>query len=222
MNVATQVRIAWSDGEVRGIMAGSGGVGILLAHGAGTDQTHRFMVGLRDGLADRGHRVLTFNYPYTERGSRSPDRPERLLACHRAAADFLNAEVETLVLAGRSMGGRMATLLGADGYEASGLVLYSYPLHPAGKPDALRTAHLPRITVPMLFFQGTRDALSRMDLFERHVSPLPSATVELLEGATHSFSGGGWTEKALLERLVDGTTAWVARLSSGRTSRRGA
>ncbi len=222
MIVATEVRIAWPDGEVGGMLAGSGDLGILLAHGAGTDQSHRFMVGMRDGLADRGHRVLTFNYPYTDRGSRSPDRPERLLACHRAAADFLGSQVETLILAGRSMGGRIATLLVADGYETSGLVLYSYPLHPAGKPEALRVAHLPRITVPMLFFQGTRDALSRMDLFDRHVSPLPNATVELLEGASHSYSGGGWTEKALVERLIDGTTAWVARLSSGRTSRSGA
>ena len=215
-----EVRIEWPDGEVGGILAGSSGPGILLAHGAGTDQTHRFMVQMRDGLAARGHRVLTFNYPYSERGSKRPDRPERLLACHRAAADFLAGEVEGLFLAGRSMGGRMATHLVADGYPAQGVVLYSYPLHPAGKPDALRIDHLPLVTVPMLFFQGTRDALSRMDLFEQHIVPLPGVTVDLLEGAGHSFSGGGWTLESMVVRLVEGTTAWIQAVSSGRTSRR--
>jgi hypothetical protein len=218
--VATEVRITWPHGEVSGFEAGSGRVGVLLAHGAGTDQSHRFIVALREGLAADGHRVLTFNYPYTERGAKRPDRPEVLLSCHRAAADFLDEQVETLVLAGRSMGGRMGTLLAAEGYPASGLVLYSYPLHPPGKPESLRVEHLPRIEAPMLFFQGTRDALSRMDLFEKYVSPLPNATVDLLEGASHSFSGGGWTEQAMVERLVTGTTEWLGRLPSGTTRRR--
>jgi uncharacterized protein len=222
VQVANEVRIAWPGGEVSGIEAGSGKVGVLVAHGAGTNQRHRFIVGLRDGLAAAGYRVLTFNYPYTERGSKRPDRPEVLIPCHRAAADFLGAQVDTLVLAGRSMGGRMGTMLAAEGYQASGLVLYSYPLHPPGKPESLRVEHLPRIEAPMLFFQGTRDALSRMDLFERYVSPLPNVTVELLEGASHSFSGGGWTEQTLLERLVIGTKTWIGHLSSGTTRRRGA
>jgi hypothetical protein len=206
-----------ADGEVSGRMREAGPTGILLAHGAGTDQDHPFMVGLRDALATSGHTVMTFNYPYTERGSKRPDRTERLVETHRAAADFLAASVDRLFLGGRSMGGRMATYLAADGYPASGIVLYAYPLHPAGKEDNLRAAHLADVPVPMLFFQGTRDALSRMELFDRHVRPLPMVTVEVLDGASHSFRGGGWTIESMIERLDSVTTDWIEEVSSGRT-----
>ena len=215
--MAAKTTITWPGGEVSGRIRGSGPNGILLAHGAGTHQDHPFMVALRDGLAAAGHTVMTFNYPYTERGAKRPDRPERLIEAHRAAAELLAGRVDLLFLAGRSMGGRMATYLAADGYPAAGVVLYAYPLHPAGKEDKLRVAHFPDVNVPLLFFQGTRDALSRMELFDRHIRPLPNATFELLEGASHSFRGGGWTEEAMLERLVTGTTTWIETVSSGRS-----
>ncbi len=174
------------------------------------------MVLLRDGLAGEGHTVMTFNYPYTERGSRSPDRAERLIQCHRGAAEFLRPGVENLFLAGRSMGGRIATILVAEGDEAAGVILYAYPLHPAGKPEKLRIDHLPNVGVPLLFFLGTRDALSRLELFDEHIRPLPNTEVEVLDGAGHSPKGGGWTHQSTVERLVDGTSAWTTRISSGR------
>jgi hypothetical protein len=216
-NVVSKVSIPWSGGEVSGRLAGSGPRGVLLAHGAGTNQDHRVIVALRDRLAGAGHRVLTFNYPYTERGSKSPDRAERLLECHQAAADLLQKMVDVVFLAGRSMGGRMATYLVAEGYPAAGVVIYAYPLHPPGKPDSLRIAHFPTVRAPLLFFQGTRDSLSRMDLFERHIATLPHATVEFLGGATHSLTGGGWSEQAMLQHLTEKTTSWIAGVSSGRT-----
>jgi len=216
MDEPTTIRLA--DGVVSGRLTGSGPNGILLAHGAGTDQDHPFLVSLRDELAAAGHTVMTFNYPYTERGSKRPDRAEKLVAMHRLAAEFLAERVDRLFLAGRSMGGRMATYLVAEGYTAAvGVVLYAYPLHPAGREDRLRVAHFPDVTVPLLFFQGTRDALSRMELFDRHIRALPNVTVELLEGASHSFRGGGWTEEALIERLTTGTTSWIEAISSGRS-----
>jgi uncharacterized protein len=211
------VRISWEAGEVTGRVSGSAPTGILLAHGAGMNQDHPMMLALREGLAAAGHTVMTFNYPYAERGSRSPDRAEKLVACHRGAADELRGRVESLFLAGRSMGGRMATYLVADGEPADGVILYAYPLHPAGKPEKLRVDHLPEVEVPMLFFQGTRDALSNMELFEGHIAGLPTATVELLEGADHSFRGKGWTPESVVERLTARTTSWIAQLSSGRT-----
>lgn len=177
------------------------------------------MVLLRDGLAGVGHTVMTFNYPYTERGARRPDRTETLVACHRAAADFLRARVEQLFLAGRSMGGRIGTYVVARGGEADGLILYAYPLHPAGKPERLRVDQFGDIHVPMLFFQGTRDALARSDLFDAHIRPLANAEVELLEGAGHAPRGGGWTLESTADRLVSGTAAWVERVSSGITRR---
>lgn len=210
--------ITWDDTAVTGIIAGSGPVGILLAHGAGTDQEHPQMVALRTGLAAGGHTVMSFNYPYTERGAKRPDRQEKLVACHRAAADSLAADVDRLILAGRSMGGRMGTYLVAEGYPADALVLYAYPLHPAGKPDKLRIEQFADISIPMLFFQGTRDALARMELFEQHIAPLPNAEVEMLEGAGHGPRGGGWTLETMAERYVSGTLTFVERISSGRSS----
>ena len=213
--MVTTTTIIWPGGQVSGRLTGSGAAGVLLAHGAGTNQEHPFMISLRDGLAGAGYTVMTFNYPYTERGSKSPDRTERLVEVHRAAAEFLAARVDHLFLAGRSMGGRMATYLVAEGFPADGVILYAYPLHPAGQEDRLRLAHFQDVHVPLLFFQGTRDALSRMELFDRHIRALPNASVELLEGASHSFRGGGWTEKVMLDRLVDGSRAWIETVSSG-------
>ncbi len=211
--------ISWDDQEVTGIIEGSGQLGILLAHGAGTDQEHPQIQMLRSGLAVGGHTVMSFNYPYTERGSKRPDRQEKLLACHRAAADRLARDVDSLVLAGRSMGGRMGTYLVAEGYVADALVLYAYPLHPAGKPERLRIEQFTEISIPMLFFQGTRDALARMDLFEQHIASLPNAGVELLEGAGHGPRGGGWTLETMTERYVTGTLAFLDGISSGRSDR---
>ena len=100
----------------------------------------------------------------------------------------------------------MGTYLAAAGEPTLGLVLYAYPLHPPGKPENLRADHLPAITAPMLFFQGTRDPLSRMELFDRYVRPLPSATVELVE-ADHSL-GGARNAARLIERTVE----WIGKL----------
>lgn len=216
------VTITHDGGTVSGRLAGTGPVGVLLAHGAGTNQDHPFMVGLRDALAGLGHTVLTFNYAYTERGAKRPDRTEKLLEVHRAAADLLAGKVSRMFLGGRSMGGRMGTYLAAEGYRVSGLVLYAYPLHPAGRPDNLRVAHLHDVATPMLFFQGTRDALSRMELFDRYLRPLPNVTVEILEGADHSFRGKGWDPDTVLERLAKVTTSWIGAVSSGRSTPTGA
>lgn len=212
-----RIEVRWGDNTVTGVVEGSGPLGILLAHGAGTDQHHPNMVAIRQGLAESGHTVMSFNYPYTERGSKRPDRTERLVECHRAAADALAERVDNVYLAGRSMGGRMGTYLAAEGYPCMGLVLYSYPLHPAGKPEKLRVAHFTDVAQPMLFFQGTRDPLSKMELFDRYVRPLPNAYVEILEGANHGFKGGGWTPENMVARLVEGTTRFTASVSSGKS-----
>lgn len=170
------------------------------------------MVALRDALATEGPAVLTFNYPYSERGAKRPDPQSRLLECHRAAADVLARETDHLFLAGRSMGGRMGTYLVAEGYPARGLILYAYPLHPAGKPEKLRIEQFPEIAIPMLFFQGTRDALARMDLVEEHIASLPNATVEVVEGASHSTRGGGWTDESTANHLAAHTASWLRSL----------
>ncbi|HEU4320197.1 MAG TPA: alpha/beta family hydrolase [Acidimicrobiia bacterium] len=216
--MSDRIPITWDDEKVSGVLAGAGDVGVLLAHGAGTNQDHPSMEDLRNGLAAGGLTVMSFNYPYTERGSKRPDRQERLLACHRAAADLLGDRVSVLFLAGRSMGGRMGTYLVADGYQAAGLILYAYPLHPAGKPESLRVEQFASIDVPMLFLQGTRDSLSRMDLLDQHIAGLPNAEVELLEGAGHGPRGGGWDSESMTERYVTSSLDFIRRVSSGRST----
>jgi uncharacterized protein len=213
--MSEKAKVTWDGGEVTAIIEGSGPVGVLVAHGAGTDQEHPSIVGIRTGIAGGGHTVMTFNYPYTERGSKSPDRQDRLLECHRAAADHLAGHVDRVYLAGRSMGGRMGTYLAAEGYPGSGLILYAYPLHPAGKPEKLRVSQFPEIEIPMMFFQGTNDALSRMELFDEHIRGLPNAEVDLLEGAGHGYRGGGWDLESITDRYVTGSLTWIERHSSG-------
>jgi hypothetical protein len=201
--------VAWDGGRVSALVYGKDGTPLLLAHGAGTNQDHPRMVALAEELANRSMHVMTFNYPYTEAGRKSPDRQTVLLDCHRAARDHL-AKIagSEVVLAGRSMGGRMGTYLAAAQEPCRAVVLYAYPLHPPGHPDKLRVEHLPAINVPMLFFQGTRDALSRMDLFDQYIRPLANAEVEMIEGASHSLDRNQATTEFLAER----TATWVMGL----------
>ena len=216
------VTIEWRPGHtVTGRLAEPGkGLlpSMLLAHGAGAGQDHPGVAGLRDRLARGGARVLTFNYPYTEAGKRSPDSQTTLLDCHRGALEWLRAEAgDDVVLAGRSMGGRMATYLAAGGEPVRGLVLYAYPLHPAGKPDRLRVDHLSGIVPPMLFFSGTRDSLARGDLIEKHLQSLPTATIELIEDADHSFrvpKRTGHTFEEVLDGVAARTIKWLEGLGS--------
>jgi hypothetical protein len=102
----------------------------------------------------------------------------------------------------------MGTYIAAAHEPCRALVLYAYPLHPPGKPEKLRAEHLPDVKVPMLFFQGTRDALSRMDLFDQYIRPLANADVEVLEGASHSLD----RNQATTVRLAERTASWVKGL----------
>lgn len=173
------------------------------------------MVKLAEGLAARGLEAVTFNYPYTEAGRRAPDRAPKLLACHRGVAAWVrDRTAEHLVFAGRSMGGRMATMLAAEGEPMSGLVLYAYPLHPPGKPDRLRIDHLGEIGVPMLFFHGDRDSLARSELFDAHVRVLARAETFDLPGADHSWRVRGRTVDELLDEVCDATAAWIGGLAT--------
>ena len=217
--MARNVVVRWEGGKVSGRWkrpVRPCGPAVLLAHGAGTDQDHASIVRLRDGLAGRGHPVLTFNYPYTEAGRARPDRPEVLLACHRAAAGWLRSRFPSIVLAGRSMGGRMASYLAAQGESCVGLVLYAYPLHPAGRPEKLRKDHLVDIDVPMLFISGDRDTLALPDLFGRWIGSLQNATTVIIPDADHSFrvpKRTGLSTEELVEMMVERTSEWSRTLA---------
>lgn len=170
------------------------------------------MAGLRERLAEGGLTVMTFEYLYRAAGRPFPDPQKRLLDVHRAAAAHLRGMVGSgIVLAGRSMGGRMSTILASQGEPCLGAVAYGYPLHPAGRPDRLRVDHLAAVDVPTLFITGTRDALARPDLVERYLVPLPTATVELVPDADHSFRRRGASPDEMLDRLSALTIAWLQR-----------
>ena len=134
--------------------AASDGPVLILAHGAGAGQASRFMVQWAGALAERGLETVTFNFPYTEKGRKVPDAPAVLEGCYRAVVDRVAASGRgrALFIGGKSMGGRIATQIAAAGSleVVDGIVLLGYPLHPPGKPQQLRTAHLPTITQPMV------------------------------------------------------------------------
>ena len=164
---------------------------VLLAHGAGADMRSPFMTTVHTGLAREGFASLKFNFPYTEARRRRPDPRPVLERCWRSVIDAVRRDrtlaPSWIAIGGKSMGGRMASYVAAAGAPVRALVLIGYPLHPAGKPDDLRADHLPSIQVPMLFVQGTRDALCDMDRLRGVLAGLPNATLHTIEGGDHSF-----------------------------------
>lgn len=171
---------------------------VVLAHGAGAGMEHPFMGGFTRGLNDDGVSTLRFNFPYREAGRKFPDRPPAAIATWRAVMDEAARQAEEhgdsgpIWAAGKSFGGRMASMAVAEGMEAAGLVYLGYPLHPPGKPDKIRDEHLYGLTLPMLFLQGSRDTFATPDLLEGVVSRIDaSAVLEWIEGGDHSFAVAG-------------------------------
>ena len=165
----------------------------VVAHGAGNDVRHAFFDGVVEGLAAEGISSLRFNFPYAEEGKRAPDRPAVLMEAWRAALATAKdrAGELPLVASGKSLGGRMASMVAAadgDEFAARGLVFFGYPLHAPGRTDRLRDEHLSDVRVPMLFIQGDADSLGRIDLIEGTVEKLkPLARLHRIEGGDHSF-----------------------------------
>jgi uncharacterized protein len=195
----------------------------VMAHGAGGRMDDRGMRALAKLLPAHGLHVVRFNFPYAETGSRRPDPMPVLQACTAAVVASAQEHVMATrwLIGGRSMGGRAASMLAADGFTCDALLLLAYPLHPAGEPTRLRDAHLPRIRVPTLCVNGTRDTLCRRDLMDAVVARLPASfTMHWLEGADHSFhvlKSSGRTDADVLDEI--GTTAddWLHRtLACGR------
>ena len=184
---------------------------LVLWHGAGGDVTERSMVAFAAAAANDGALVVRARFPYRVAGKRAPDRMPLLLASAResidAAAALPNAAGRKLALGGRSMGGRVASLLVSDGLPADGLVCLSYPRHPAGKPDKLRDAHLPAIRCPMLFVQGDRDTLCDLALLRPVLKKLGKrAELSVFAGADHGM------RKAPADEIARVATTFLARI----------
>ena len=215
MSRSWKVRVG--DGEVSALRepatSGRSMATFVCAHGAGGNLHDRGVQAVAKELRGRGIDVVRFNFPYSEKRSGRPDPMPVLRACIEAVM----AEVEhdgPLIIGGRSMGGRAASMMAADHVQADGLLLLAYPLHPAGKPEQLRDAHLPSITMPALCLNGTRDALCRKDLMEAVLPRLHSSfRMHWLEGADHSFhvlKSSGRTDADVMEEIGRVAGSWLA------------
>jgi hypothetical protein len=190
---------------------------LVLAHGAGAGMTHKAMEATASGLNRRGIAVLRYNFPYMARGSKRVDPPAVAHKAVRAAVTVAREHAKGLPLfaGGRSFGGRMTSQAqAAEPLEGvRGLVFFAFPLHPAGAPSDTRAAHLAEVKVPMLFLQGTRDALAELSLLKPVVKSLKQrATLVLAEDADHSFhvpAKTGRKDSEVLAQILDAAATWM-------------
>lgn len=186
---------------------------IVLAHGAGAGMNHTFMIQLSEALAEEKIGTLRYNFPYMENGKKRPDMPTVAtktveLVLTKAHELFPKTKI---IGAGKSFGGRMTSqCLSKTKLDfVSGLIFYGFPLHPAGAPAIDRAEHLKSVTVPMLFLQGTRDALAELSLIKQVTNKLKRGTLELFEGADHSFKSG---KREFIPELATATKNWIDQI----------
>jgi uncharacterized protein len=192
----------------------------VCAYGAGGNMSDRAMLAAANTLRGRGFGVVRFNFLYKERGSGRPDAVPKLMDTVATVVDHVRTELapKTLIIGGRSMGGRAASMLAADGFDANGLFLLAYPLHPEGQPEKLRDAHLPRITMPVLCINGTRDGLCTPEIMMRVLTTVTAPwEMHWLDGADHSFhvlKSSGRNDAAVLAEVGDVSERWLSGVVS--------
>ncbi|HEX2385397.1 MAG TPA: alpha/beta family hydrolase [Candidatus Binatia bacterium] len=191
----------------------------IFAHGAGAGMTHRFMDAAAEKLAARGVATLRYQFPYTEKGSKRPDSEATLTATVRAAIAAAEKHAGDLprFAGGKSMGGRMTSLAAAKEPLAGvrGLIFFGFPLHAAGKPSDTRAEHLRSVGLPMLFLQGTRDALADLKLLRPLAQRLKRAELFVVEGGDHSFhmlKSSGRSDDEVLDEIAAKAAAWIDAL----------
>jgi predicted alpha/beta-hydrolase family hydrolase len=195
---------------------------LVLGHGAGAGQHHAFMTAVASKLSSRGVDVATFDFPYVHERRKVPDRAPVLEACFAAVIDWAVAldgfQQHHLVAGGKSMGGRIATHLAAAGLVAragagprlGGAVALGYPLHPPGRPDQPRTAHLPAIGIPVLIVQGSRDTFGTPGELRPVIATMKApVTLHVVEGGDHSFSVSRTPRDEVLDAVADVVLAWA-------------
>jgi uncharacterized protein len=196
-------------------------VAVIVAHGAGNDMHNPFMVHFSEGLSRAGYVSLRFNFPYKEKGQKAPDSQEKLIQTWQAAFEFIKTHplygTSLIVAAGKSMGGRVASQMTADGLiSPKTLIFLGYPLHAPGKKEQLRDAHLYRVSVPMLFFAGTRDTLCDIELLHNVLNRLKAKwELEIIEGGDHSFvlpKSFDTSEDEVYDRILRRTIDWLNQL----------
>jgi predicted alpha/beta-hydrolase family hydrolase len=207
----------------------SGALGsVLLAHGAGGHKDHPHMLDLDAILSGIGLSAHRFNFPYREQGGKFPDRMPVLVESYRREAEkILTADKPALlILAGHSMGARAASMLAAEGFPCRGLILFSYPLHPPGKPEKIRREHLDQIKAPVLSLSGTRDVFCAKKLMEETVRSIAEKAKEAkpmrgawthhwLEGADHGLQvlkSSGRNRADVLSEAANACRLWLTAI----------
>lgn len=210
-SIWTQPDDAW-DGRV-----------FVYAPGSGSSLTDPFGAFLAERLASDRVACLRFQFPYTEAGRSLPDRNPVLEATWLAVLHAVQEPGRQVVAGGRSMGGRIASQVAAQGAVVSGLALFAYPLHPPGRPDKMRDAHLASISVPILFCSGTRDAFATPAELTAAAAAVPQASVRFLDGADHGFNvakATGRSRADVWQEACDAFAAFLATLPSPRSGPR--
>jgi len=190
----------------------------VMGHGAGGNKSDRSMLAAANALRARGFGVVRFNFVYKEKRSGRPDPMPKCMNVVAAVVEQARAELKPkkLIIGGRSFGGRAASMLAADGFDADGLLLLAYPLHPEGRPEQLRDAHLPRIAMPVLCFNGTRDGLCTPSIMESVLKTVKAPwEMHWLEGADHSFhvlKSSGRNDAAVLDEVGEVSAVWLDRI----------
>ena len=195
---------------------------LVLAHGAGAGMTHPFLEALVGELSATGIATFRYQFPYMEQRRRAPDRPPVLTAAVTAAVHAAQKAAPglSLLAGGKSMGGRMTSTAASQHPldQVRGLVFFGFPLHPPGQPSIKRADHLAKVSVPMLFLQGTRDTFAGLDLLRPVCAKLGSlATLHVIESADHSFhvlKSSGKTDAEVLHELAQTTAAWGRSLEN--------
>jgi uncharacterized protein len=190
---------------------------LVLAHGAGADMHHPFMAAVAGDLEGIGIASLRYQFPYTEKHAKRPDPPALCHATVRAAVAAAHARAPSLPLfaGGKSFGGRMTSQAQAKAplSHVCGLVFFGFPLHPAKQPSIDRAEHLSQVKIPMLFLQGTRDALAELPLIETLAQHLSErATLSLIKDADHSFhvpARSGRTDAQIRQEMAETFAAWA-------------
>ena len=188
---------------------------LVLGHGAGGSSSSDFMERFATGLASDALRVCRFDFAYMAAGRKAPDRQPILVQTFREVADAARGEASKILFGGKSMGGRIGSHVAAEGYAVDGLVFLGYPLHPPGRPDRIRDAHLHDISAPMLFVEGTRDPFCPLDTLERVRRDLTADTeVVVVDGGDHSLKvrkGSGRDTAAAWQEAIEGIQAWLSK-----------
>ena len=192
---------------------------LICAHGAGGNIADRSTLASATALRGQGFGVVRFNFLYREKKSGRPDAMPKLMDTFKAVIAHARGELgqpRPLIIGGRSMGGRAASMLAADGFHGDGLLLLAYPLHPPGQPEKLRAAHLPSITMPVLAFSGTRDPFVTSEIMTRVLTTVTASwEMQWVEGADHSFhvtKASGTSDSAVMARIAAQSREWVQKL----------